>query len=196
MGKHISILAAPDRTDEIPDILKRIARGERVDHFETKRRVKDGRILTVSVTVSPLRDASGAIIGALKVARDITNQKRISEVQLRLAAMVESADDAIICKDLNGIIQTWNRGAERLFGYPAQEIIGKHVSTLAAPESADEITEILQRIARGERVDHFETKRRAKDGRIFKVSLNCFSDPRFFGSDRWRLKGSSRYHGA
>jgi PAS domain S-box-containing protein len=171
VGKHISTLAAPDRVDEIPDILNRLRRGERVNHYETKRRTKDGRILNVSLTVSPIRDSAGTIIGASKVARDITEQRRISDLKAQLAAVVESSDDAIVSKDLDGIIQSWNGGAERIFGYTAQEIVGKHISTLAAPDRVDEIPGILDRLRRGERIEHYETKRRTKDGRILTVSL-------------------------
>jgi PAS domain S-box-containing protein len=171
IGKSISVLAIPERADEIPDILARILKGERVDHYETRRRAKDGRIIAVSLTVSPIRDASGTIIGASKVARDIGEQKRLSEVHELLAAIVESSDDAIISKDLNGIIRSWNRGAERLFGYKPGEILGRHISTLCPPAVVDEIPNILERIQRGERVDHYETKRLTKDGRILTVSL-------------------------
>jgi len=93
------------------------------------------------------------------------------EAQARLAAIVECSDDAIISKDLNGIIQTWNRGAERLFGYTPAEAIGQHISMLATPEVGDEIPNILSRVARGERIDHYQTKRKAKDGRILSISL-------------------------
>jgi PAS domain S-box-containing protein len=110
-------------------------------------------------------------LGIVAYYHDLTEQKRESELQQRLAAIVESSDDAIISKDLNGIIRSWNRGAERIFGYQADEIIGKHISTLAAPEVIDEIPDILKRIARGERVDHYQTKRKTKDGRILTLSL-------------------------
>ena len=109
IGKPVTMLAVPERENEIPNIIDRIRLGERVDHYITKRRTKDGRILTVSLTVSPVRNASGAIVGASKVARDITDQKRVTELQERLAAIVESSEDAIVSKDLNGIIQSWNR---------------------------------------------------------------------------------------
>ncbi len=92
-------------------------------------------------------------------------------LQEHLAAIVESSDDAIISKDLNGVIQTWNPGAERIFGYTASEAIGRHISLIAAPDRVDEIPNILGRIARGERVDHYQTKRRTKDGRILSISL-------------------------
>ena len=98
-------------------------------------------------------------------------EQRERELLERLAAIVESSDDAIISKDMNGIIQSWNRGAERIFGYRAEEIVGKHISMLAPPDRVDEIPTILERLARGERVDHYETKRRTKDGRILTVSL-------------------------
>jgi PAS domain S-box-containing protein len=171
VGKHISILAAPESLDEMPKILDRIKRGERIDHYETKRKTKDGRILNISLTVSPIRDASGVIVGASKVARDITDQRKASELQERMAAIVESSDDAIISKDLNGIIQSWNHGAERIFGYRAEEIVGKHISTLATAESVAEIPNILQRISRGEHIEHYETTRKTKDGRVLNVSL-------------------------
>jgi PAS domain S-box-containing protein len=171
LGKHISTLAPAENLPEISTILRRIARGERIDHYETKRRTKDGKILTVSLTVSPVRDDSGTIVGASKVVRDISQQRGITELQERLAAIVESSDDAIISKDLSGVIQSWNRGAERIFGYKADEIIGKHISTLAPPDAVDEIPGILQRIARGERFDHYETRRKTKDGRILNMSL-------------------------
>lgn len=92
-------------------------------------------------------------------------------LEAHLAAIVTSSDDAIISKDLRGIIQSWNRGAERMFGYTAAEAIGQHISLLAVPERRDEFSHILERISRGEHVDHFQTKRRAKDGRVLSVSL-------------------------
>ncbi len=92
-------------------------------------------------------------------------------VQEHLAAIVESSDDPIISKDLSGVIRTWNRAAERVFGYTAEEAIGQHISLLAAPDRVDEIPDILQRISRGERVDHYHTLRKTKDGRILAVSL-------------------------
>jgi PAS domain S-box-containing protein len=99
------------------------------------------------------------------------DQKSESELQARLAAIVESSEDAIVSKDLEGTIQSWNRGAERIFGYTAEEVIGKHISILVVPERVDEIPKILERIRRGERVEHYETKRRAKNGSVLTVSL-------------------------
>jgi PAS domain S-box-containing protein len=171
IGKPVTIVIPADRLGEEPTILSRLKRGERVDHFETVRRRKDGSLVDISLTISPVRDGPGKIVGASKIARDITERKRLSELQERMAAIVESSDDAIISKDLDGIIRSWNRGAERIFGYKAEEIIGQHVSTITAPDRIDEIPDILNRIKRGESVDHYETKRKTKDGRILTVSL-------------------------
>lgn len=96
---------------------------------------------------------------------------RHGSFQEHLAAIVESSDDAIISKDLNGTILSWNRSAQRIFGYTAEEIVGKHISTLALPDRVDEIPSILAKISRGERVDHYQTKRVTKDGRVLSVSL-------------------------
>ena len=102
---------------------------------------------------------------------DITERKQAEEARARLAAIVESSDDAIVSKDLNGIIMTWNKGAERLFGYTAQEAIGQSITMLIPPERSDEETGILERIRRGESVEHYETVRRRKDGALLDISL-------------------------
>ena len=102
---------------------------------------------------------------------DITERKKAEEERGRLASIVESAGDAIISKDLSGIIQTWNAGAENIFGYKAEEVIGKPVSILIPPGHTDEVPEILVRIKQGENIEKFESERMRKDGRIIPVSL-------------------------
>jgi PAS domain S-box-containing protein len=89
----------------------------------------------------------------------------------RLAAIVEASNDAIIAKDLNGVILTWNRAAERLFGYMAADIIGQPISIIFSPDQVGEEATILDRIGRGERIDHYEATRRHKDGHLIKVSV-------------------------
>jgi PAS domain S-box-containing protein len=107
----------------------------------------------------------------VRVQTDITSRRAAEAANRRFTAIVESSDDAIISKDLNGIITSWNRGAEAIFGYSADEVIGKHISVLAVPQVLDEFPNILDRIRRGERIDHYETKRRRKDGKTITVSL-------------------------
>jgi PAS domain S-box-containing protein len=111
--------------------------------------------------------------------RDITERKGAEEARARLAAIVESSDDAIISKSLDGIIQSWNFGAQRIFGYTAEEAVGKPVAILIPPNRADEESEILRRIRNGERIEHYETIRRRKDGSQVEISLTIspITDP-------------------
>ncbi len=118
----------------------------------------------------PLADANGRF-NHLAVTRDVTDRLGADQVRRHLAAIVESSDDAIISKNIDGIIMSWNRGAERVLGYTAEEAIGRHISLIIPPERTDDSVHILAQIRRGERVDHYETKRRAKDGRILDISL-------------------------
>jgi PAS domain S-box-containing protein len=120
---------------------------------------------------TPLRDASGALVGAVNMLVDITERKAAERTRAHLAAMVESSDDVIISKDLEGIITSWNRGAEATFGYRAEEVIGRPIALLFPPDRLNEEDVILDRIRRGERIDHFETVRRRKDGREIDVSV-------------------------
>ena len=171
LGKPMTMLLPEDRPDEEAEILARISRGDRVEHFETVRRTKSGALIDVSLTISPTRDGSGRVTGASHVARDITERKRIEERLLQLAAIVESSDDAIISKTLQGVILTWNSGAERVYGYTAPEAIGRQMTMLLPEDRPHEEGEILSRIAKGERVEHFETVRRTKSGELIHVSL-------------------------
>jgi len=108
----------------------------------------------------------------LAITRDITDRKRADDASLLLSAIVDSSDDAILSKDLNGVITSWNKSAERVFGYTAAEAVGQYVATLLIPaDRQEEEPHILARLRAGERVDHFETKRRRKDGTLLDISL-------------------------
>jgi PAS domain S-box-containing protein len=171
VGQHITLIIPKDRRAEEDDVLARLRRGERIDHFETIRQTKDGRQVHVSLTVSPVRDGQGAIIGASKVARDITERHQSAELRTRLAAIVDSSDDAIVSKTLVGVVTSWNRGAERLFGYTAAEAVGQHISLIIPANRKAEEDDVLARLRRGQRIEHFETVRQAKDGRQVYISL-------------------------
>ena len=133
---------------------------------------RDGREQPIDDSAAPIRDDSGATVGAVLVFRDVSEaQERRSSRGAHLAAIVESSHDAIVSKTLHGIVRSWNAGAERLFGYTAQEAIGRPITFLIPPDRQDEEHEILARIARGERVEHFETVRVTKDGRLMDISL-------------------------
>ncbi len=131
-----------------------------------------GSIIWVNTSKVPLRSPDGGIFGVLGVYEDITERKRAEEEKARLAAIVESSDDAIISNTLKGEIVTWNRGAERIYQYAAEEIIGRRISVLAPGALADEAATILRRVACGESIEHYETIRRRKDGKLIHVSLS------------------------
>ena len=131
----------------------------------------DGSRIILRVNIDPLYDINGRLCGAINVFEDVTDLKQAEQASRRLAAIVESSEDAIISKDLNGIITSWNQAAEQLFGYTAEEVIGKPVTLLIPPERHDEEPGILERIRRGERIEHYETVRRRKDGSLLDISL-------------------------
>jgi PAS domain S-box-containing protein len=131
----------------------------------------DGTRVPFEPYPTPLFDASGDLIGAVNMLIDITDRKRAEEVKQRLASIVQFSHDAIISKSLNGKIESWNAGAERIFGYSASEAIGQSVEMLIPADRLNEEPEIINRIRRGERIEHYETVRRRKDGGLIDVSL-------------------------
>ena len=134
---------------------------------------KDGHYLWVQDEASLLRDGDGRPKEIVGFWTNITERKQAEEYAQRLATIVEFSDDAIVSKDLNGVITSWNRGAERLFGYTAEEAIGKPITILIPPDRQNEEPGILERIRRGQQVDHYETVRRRKDGSLVDISLTA-----------------------
>lgn len=142
------------------------------ENFEVVIERPDGSRIIGLVNAHPLHDDDGKLIGAANILTDITKGRLAVESHARLVAIVESADDAIIGKDLNGIITDWNNGAENLFGYTAEEAVGRPVTMLIPPERSDEEPDILRRIRRGEAIRHYETTRRHKNGTLLDISLS------------------------
>ena len=136
--------------------------------FEKEYFGKDGSRVPVLIGVATFEEGGNQ---GVAFVLDLTERKRAEQAAEHLASIVESSDDAIVSKDLDGIIRTWNRGAERLFGYKAAEVIGRPITILIPPDRLDEEPGILARIRRGERVDHYETVRRHKDGSLIDISL-------------------------
>ena len=151
VGRPISMLLPPDRLKEIEEILERLRRGEHVERFDTQRVTKNGRLIDVSMTISPLYDEKGEIVGASTIARDVTEQRRGEEALRRLASIVESSYDAIVGRTLDGTVTSWNDGAERLFGYSGEEMMGRSVDSLMS--TPGELEAINERLLRGERVE-------------------------------------------
>ncbi|MCW5741508.1 MAG: PAS domain S-box protein [Alphaproteobacteria bacterium] len=145
--------------------------GEAVRGAEAFAERPDGTRVHFTPYPTPLFDISGRLVGGVNMLVDITDRRRSEESALRLASIVDSSDDAIVGKDLRGIVTSWNAGAQRLFGYTADEMIGRSITILIPPERLDEEPGILGRIVRGERVDPYETVRRRKDGSLVDISL-------------------------
>ncbi|HEX7004295.1 MAG TPA: PAS domain S-box protein [Trueperaceae bacterium] len=131
----------------------------------------DGTRRTVLAYINPVHDDDGRLLGAINTLVDISDRKLTEEAPARLAAIVESSDDAIVSKDLTGGIRSWNRGAEELFGFSAEEAVGRSITLIIPEDRLDEENEILGKLRRGERIDHFETVRRRKDGSLIDISL-------------------------
>jgi PAS domain S-box-containing protein len=171
IGKSIRIIIPQDRQAEEDFVLAEVRAGRSVRHHETIRRRKDGSLIPISLTVSPLYDDHKNVIGASKIARDISDRRAADLAARRLAAVVASSDDAIVSKDLNGTIMSWNRGAERIFGYTAAEAIGQSIRIIIPEDLQSEEDDVLRRIRAGQSVDHFETRRLRKDGAEVLISL-------------------------
>jgi PAS domain S-box-containing protein len=148
IGKSVLTLIPKDRQDEEARILKKIRRGKSLDHYETVRRRKDGQLIDVSLTISPIKGPNGEIVGVSKIARDITNQKQTERRLAEQARLLDLTNDAIIVRDHQDRIVYWNRGAEEMYGFPAKEALGKMTHQLLQtrhPESLERIRKKLQR---------------------------------------------------
>jgi PAS domain S-box-containing protein len=157
------------KTQFLPDVENILAGEDYIGEWRGQR--KDGALIWIEIKTTVLRTTRGEAIGFIGVARDVTERKQAAETRLQLAAIVESSDDAIIGKTLDGIITNWNMAAERMYGYTAKEAVGQPITLLFPPDRQDEFATIMQQITRGERVDHIETKRVRKDGTIIAVSV-------------------------
>jgi PAS domain S-box-containing protein len=169
IGQHISQFHA-DQT-ALQDILDRLCRREELRGYSARLRRKDGSVRDVRIYSNAFAP-DGVFLHTRCFTLDVTELKEGEDARARLAAIVESSEDAIISKDLNGIITSWNAAAERIFGYSAHEIVGKSVLTLIPQALHNEEPMILGKLRRGERIDHYETQRIRKDGQVLQVSLS------------------------
>ncbi len=163
----------PDDVERTRKQAQRLLAGKIPRYILEKRYVrKNGSFVWSRSSVTLLKNADGEPVQFIGVVEDITERKEAEATRSRLAAVVESSGDAIITKTLEGVIATWNNGAERMFGYTARETVGKPITILIPAEQHDEEPPILERIRRGEGIDHYETIRVRKDGTRIHVSLN------------------------
>ncbi|WP_447036343.1 PAS domain S-box protein [Streptomyces sp. DSM 118878] len=174
VGNHIGILVPPDLKDQEARLLAQTARGTRTEHYETRRTTSDGRVLDVDVTLWPIRNREGTITAVCSVMRDITERKRAEARVDELAVLVESSQDPILMKTLDGEITFWNAAAQRLYGYTPAQAIGRHVGMLVPPDLKDEEAHFLAQIADGIRVEHYETRRVTSDGRVLDIDVTLW----------------------
>jgi len=185
VGHHIAEFYVDADVDA--DIQARLQRGEKLHEYAARMRCKDGSIKDVIIDSSVLWE-DGRFVHTQCFTRDVTDRRKAEETWALLAAIVESSDDAIISKDLNAIITSWNRGAERIFGYTVAEAIGRSITMLIPSDRPDEEPAILDRIRRGERIDHYETVRQRKDGSLLDISLTVSP----IRDARGRVSGASK----
>ncbi len=180
IGQPITILATPGSSGEIEYILDAIGRGERLEHYETERRRKDGQVIHVSLTVSPIRDGAGEIIGASKISRDITEAKRADAALIEntalLRSILDTVPDGMVVIDEQGLVQSISTTAERMFGYNSAEVYGHNVSVLMpSPYRENHDGYISRYLTTGERriigLGRVVTGQR-KDGSVFPLELS------------------------
>lgn len=178
IGQPNDLVIPRERNAEELVVRQHLLTGQSIGAYDSVRVRKDGVHIDVSVSASPLRGRDGAIVGVVKIARDISERKRAEAERIRanvamrrLAAIVESSDDAIIGMDLDGTITAWNEAAERLYGYTPAEAIGRSITMIVPQERQEEEAALLEQIKRGQRLKHSETTRCRKDGTCLAVSL-------------------------
>ncbi len=170
VGHHIAEFHADE--DVIRDILQKLSNKETLHGYEARLKCKDGSIKHVLIS-SNVRWSGEQFVHTRCFTRDISEMKQAQLARTLLASIVESSDDAILSKNMDGVILSWNKGAERLYGYLAEEIVGQPVSVIVPPDKADDFPSIMARLRRGEKIDHYETERIRKDGQRLYVSLTA-----------------------
>ena len=193
IGQSILKLIPQHLEHQEPFILGKVRAGEQIAHFETERLRKDGRMIFVSLTISPVRDSSDKVIGVSKIARDITEQRQMEIVRARLAAIVESADDAILSKDLNGIITELEpRGGADVWIQPKGRCSGASILKLIPQDLHPEEEIILRMIRAGERIEHLRDCPAGEGWKRRNVSLIDFPDAGFFRAGRGSFEDFAR----
>ncbi|MGN6424616.1 MAG: PAS domain S-box protein [Asticcacaulis sp.] len=171
VGQPIRLIVPDDRMDEDEALLSRLQAGERIEHFETVRKHRTGGRLDVTLSASPIHDQRGEVSGVSETIRSLSRARHAERAGALLAAIVDSSDDAVVSKNLNSVITSWNKGAERIFGWSADEAVGQSILLLIPPELHSQEDEIISKIKVGERIQHFVTERVRKDGARVNVSI-------------------------
>ena len=193
VGKTLDFMLPASNPQARAYLASIINAGYRVADAESKERDAEGNVKYFSNSMTGIV-IDGRLHRMWGSKREVSDRKQAERAQAYLAAIVDSADDAIVAKDLNGIIQSCNAAAERVFGYSAAELVGRPVRMLIPQDRQSEEDEILARLRRGERVDHVQTVRLRRDGQAIDVSLTI-SPVRELGDDHRRIEDRARHHG-
>ena len=173
LGNRLDMLVPAGFDAEQQRIDRQLAAGHAVEAFDTLRQTREGELIHVALSAAPIFDRAGQTLGAVIVLRDIQQRKRL-EARLRFfESVINCSNDAISTRDLSGVITSWNPAAERLYGYSANEAVGRPLAMLLPPEHPQELDEIFQQIKGGERIEHFETVRVHRDGTRIAISLSA-----------------------
>jgi PAS domain S-box-containing protein len=187
IGKSILTLIPKERQSEEGEILRKIRRGESIDHYETVRCRKDGRLIDVSLTISPIKDSQGKIVGVSKIARDITRQKQTARRLGEQARLLDLSNEAILVRDSRDRIAYWNRGAEELYAYSSGEALGKVTQELLQTEHSEPIEQIYQKLEHDGRWNG-ELVHKRKDGNKIAVMSHWAIDRDEFGRRAYVLE--------
>jgi PAS domain S-box-containing protein len=172
IGRHVSILAPPDRVDRLSRLTAQVLEGHSVSQYEGLCVRANGEPFHVSVTACPIRNSGGEVTAGSAILRDVSEHKEAGQARSLLASIVESSDDAIHAVKLDGTIVSWNRSAELLFGFTGDEVIGRNVAELAPPGRSGDVRQCLGVIRTGCTISPFETVLQRKDGSAVDVSLS------------------------
>jgi PAS domain S-box-containing protein len=171
LGKQVANLVPPDEAIRFRGTVEKLNRGEKIPPLERVVVGKDGRTIDVSLALSPIKDKDGHVTAIAVIIRDIRARKQVEESKLLLASIVDSSEDAIFYRALDGTIASWNKGAEAIYGYTANEIVGRPLADLIPRDRIAELAGIDESVLNGRGVSHFETVRLTKDGRRVDLSL-------------------------
>jgi len=172
IGKHVSMLVPPERLPGLTYLTEQVLQGLSVSQYEGLCLCKDGARLQVSLTLCPIVNSAGEVVATASMIRDVTQRHDAEQVRAFLASIVESSDEAIMGAALDGTIVSWNRGAEELYGYTSQEMIGKNAALLAPPDRRDEVGRHLESIGEGCTISPYDTVRQKKDGSRVDIAIS------------------------
>ena len=171
IGANVADIVPPELREETHAVRGRVSMGEAVESCETVRVTKLGQPIEVSITFSPIRDAKGTVIGVSEIIRDVSLAKKAERGAAMLAAIVTSSSDGVVSKTLDGTVTSWNKSAERIFGFTETEMLNRSIRTIIPNERQAEEDRILSTVVSGEIIDNFETVRVRKDGALIDVSV-------------------------